>query len=166
MSSDINNRSITNLLVNYSIQHRVIAVNLLFMVIVMFLTMAIIYTHLLEMESGSEGIWGFAFGEYSIAVSIKLLALYALLVLTFIIFIIVQLRMTHRVCGPLVNFCNTFKKISDGDFLGRVHLRKEDLLKKEADSFNDMITRICDLVNELRSENDRLNTAIKEATEK
>jgi methyl-accepting chemotaxis protein len=164
MSRDNNKRRMTSLLVNFSVQHRIILVNLLFMVIVMFITMSIIYTHLLEREYGTGGALSYAFGELTISVSAKLIILYILLLLTFLISIIAQLRMTHRVCGPLVNFCNTFKKISDGDFLGRVHLRKEDLLKKEAESFNDMITRICDLVNELKTENDRLNSTIKEVT--
>jgi methyl-accepting chemotaxis protein len=60
-----------------------------------------------------------------------------------------------------VNFCNTFKRIYNGDLLGRVQLRKEDLLLKEAESFNEMITKICELVNELKVENERLNSAIR-----
>jgi methyl-accepting chemotaxis protein len=164
MSRDNNKRRMTSLLVNFSVQHRVILVNLLFMVIVMFITMSIIYTHLLEREYGSGGALNYAFGELTISVSAKLIILYTLLLLTFLLSIIAQLKMTHRVCGPLINFCNTFKKISDGDIFGRIHLREDDLLKKEADDFNDMITKICELVNELKTENERLNTAIKDAT--
>ncbi len=164
MSRDNNKRKVTSLLVNSSVQTRVIAVNLLFMVIVMFLTMAIIYTHLLEREYGSLGALNYTFGELTISLSSKLIILYILLLLTFLLSIIVQLRMTHRVCGPLVNFCNTFKRISDGDLFGRIHLRKDDLLKKEAEAFNEMVTRVCELVNELKIENERLNTAIKDAT--
>jgi methyl-accepting chemotaxis protein len=165
MSTDSNKRRITNLLINFSIQHRVIVVNLLFMVIVMFLTMAIIYTHLSEREYSSDVVWNYAFGDLTITITSRLVLLYFLLLLTFMISIIAQLRMTHRVCGPLVNFCNTFRKISDGDLFGKVYLRKDDLLKKEADEFNEMITKICELVNELQTENKRLNTAINDATE-
>ncbi len=165
MSGD-SKRKLKNLLVNYSVQYRVIAVNLLFMVIVMFLTMAIIYTHLSLREYTNGIVWNYAFGDLTITVSLKLFILYCMLLFTFLISIIAHLRMTHRVCGPLINFCNTFKRISDGDFLGRVHLRKEDLLRKEAENFNEMITKICELVNELKAENERLNTAIKDATEK
>jgi methyl-accepting chemotaxis protein len=164
MSLDNNNRRMTSLLVNFSVQHRVILVNLLFMVIVMFITMSIIYAHLLEREYGSGGALNYAFGELTISVSAKLIILYILLLLTFLLSIIAQLRMTHRVCGPLINFCNTFKKISDGDLFGKVNLRKDDLLKKEADNFNEMVTKICELVNELKTENERLNSAIKNAT--
>ena len=164
MSRDNNKRRMTSLLVNFSVQHRVILVNLLFMVIVMFLTMAIIYTHLSEREYSADAVWKYAFGDLTITITSRLVLLYFLLLLTFMISIIAQLRMTHRVCGPLVNFCKTFKRISDGDLFIKVNLRKNDLLKKEADDFNEMITKICELVNELKTENERLNTAIKDAT--
>lgn len=164
MSRDNNKRRMTSLLVNFSVQHRVILVNLLFMVIVMFLTMAIIYTHLSENYYHSKVIFSYAFGDLTITITLKLILLYILLLLTFLISIIAQLKMTHRVCGPLINFCNTFKRISGGDLMGRIHLRKEDLLLKEAESFNAMIGMICELVDELKTENERLNIAIKDAT--
>jgi len=83
MSREQNKRRIKNLLVNQGVQHRVIAVNLLFMILVIFITMSIIYSHLLEREYGSEGIWNFVFGEFTITLSLKLIFLYLLLVLTF-----------------------------------------------------------------------------------
>lgn len=155
MSSNRNKRRVTNLLVNFSVQHRVIAVNLLFMVIVMFLTISIIYTHLSEHEYSTNIVWNYAFGDLTITISSRLIILYFLLFMTFLLSIIAQLKATHRVCGPLVNFCNTFKKIYRGDLLGRVQLRKEDLLLKEAESFNEMITKICELVNELNPSSTR-----------
>ncbi len=164
MAGEKNKRSVRNLLVNYGVQYRVIAVNLLFMLLVMFLTISIIYTHLIEREYGAAGAWNFAFGDLTISMSFKLIILYVLLLITFLLSITVQLRMTHRVCGPLVNFCNTFKKISNGDFLGRINLRKNDLIKKEADEFNKMVTNIYELVNELKTENERLNSAIEKVT--
>ncbi len=162
MSSERNKRRIRNILINNSVQYRVILVNLLFMLLVVFVTMTIIYTHISERELGAEDGLKYLLGDLTITFSVKLILLYLLLFLIFLISITVQLKMTHRVCGPLVNFCNTFKKISDGDFLGRVNLRKEDLLKKEAASFNEMITKICELVNELKLENERLNSAISD----
>jgi nitrogen fixation/metabolism regulation signal transduction histidine kinase len=101
-------------------------------------------------------------GDLTITLSVKLIVLYILLLVVFLMSIIAQLRMTHRVCGPLVNFCNIFKKIYSGDLFERVQLRKHDLLKKEAAAFNEMVTRISDLVNELKAENERLNLAIRD----
>ncbi len=163
MASGKNQRKLTNLLINSEVQRRIVVVNLIFMILVFILTMAIIYTHLLENEIGSEGVWRFAFGELTMSLSAKLIILYGALIFTFLLSIVTQLWMTHRFCGPLVNFCNAFKMISGGDFIKRVTLRKDDLLKKEADQFNEMVVRISELVEELKSENERLNSAVNNA---
>ena len=166
MASVKNKRKLRNLLIDLRVQNRVIVVNLLFMMLVMVLTFAIIYTHLAESEIDSSGILNFPLGDLNVSLSLKLIFLYFFLFLTFILSIICQLFMTHRVCGPLVNFCNTYKKIAGGDFLKRVHLRKEDLLQEEADQFNEMVTCISELVNELKTENERLNSAVEDAVGK
>ncbi len=161
-----NKRKIRNLLINFGVQHRIVVVNLLFMMLVLILTMAIVYTHLSENETGSPGIWNFPLGDLNMSLSLKVILLYILLFITFLLSIISQLWMTHRVCGPLVNFCNTYKKIARGDFLKRVHLRRSDLLQEEAHEFNEMVAGISELVNELKAENARLNSAVRDATEK
>ena len=89
--------------------------------LVLILTMAIIYTHLYEREAGLTGMWNFAFGEVNMSISYKLILLYALLIITFLLSIISQLWITHRICGPMVNFCNAFREISRGDFLKRIN---------------------------------------------
>ena len=166
MASYMNKRKIRNLLVNFRAQNRVIAVNLLFMMLVLVLTVSIIYTHLNESETDAASILNFPLGNLNISLSLKLIFLYTFLLFTFILSIICQLWITHRVCGPLVNFCNTYKRIAGGDFLKRIHLRKGDLLQEEAEQFNEMVTRISELVNELKTERDRLNAAARDAAEK
>ena len=166
MASDRNKRRIRNLLINFHVQHRIVVVNLLFMFLVLILTMAIIYTHLSESETGASGIWNFPLGELNVSLSLKLICLYILLFITFLLSIISQLWMTHRVCGPLVNFCIAYKKIACGDFLKRVNLRKNDLLQREADQFNEMVAGISEIVNELKAENARLHSAVEDAVGK
>ena len=166
MASDKNKRKVKNLLINLRFQNRIIVVNLLFMVLILVLTTSIIYTHLIENEISSSGIMAFPIGGLNISLSLKLVFLYALLFLAFLFFIICQLWMTHRICGPMVNFCNTYKKIACGDFSKRVNLRKDDLLQEEAFQFNEMVTRISELVNELKSENEKLNSAVEAAVGK
>ncbi|MGD9159031.1 MAG: hypothetical protein PVG39_11535 [Desulfobacteraceae bacterium] len=166
MASDRNKRRIRNLLINLRVQHRVVVVNLLFMFLVLILTMVIVYTHLSESEAGASGIWSFPIGELNVSLSLKLIFLYILFFIAFLLSIISQLWMTHRVCGPLVNFCNAYKKIACGDFLKRVYLRKNDLLQREADQFNEMVAGISELVNELKAENERLNSAVEDAVGK
>jgi hypothetical protein len=88
MAVERNNRKIKNLLINFAVQQRIIVVNLLFMILVLLLTMAIIYTHLYEMEVNTKGVWYFPLGELTMSFSVKLIILYALLVITFIVFLI------------------------------------------------------------------------------
>ena len=163
MASHKNKRKIRNLLVNFRVQNRVIVVNLLFMMLILVLTVSIIYTHLNESETGDSSILNFPLGDLNISLSLKLIFLYTLLLLTFLLSIICQLWMNHRVCGPLVNFCNTYKRIAGGDYIKRIRLRKNDLLQEEADQFNEMVTRISEMVNELKTENEKLNSAVKDA---
>ncbi|MBN2419456.1 MAG: methyl-accepting chemotaxis protein [Deltaproteobacteria bacterium] len=164
MTSDRDKRRIVNLLIDFRVQHRVVVINLLFMFLVFILTVAIIYTHLSEMETGATGLWNIPFGDLNIVITFKLVILYVLLLVTFILSVISQLRMTHRVCGPLVNFCSAYKKIACGDFLKRVYLRRDDLLHEEANQFNEMVTRVSEMVNELKTENDKLSAAVEDAT--
>jgi len=166
MAPERNNREIKNLLINFRVQNRIVLVNLFFMMLVMILTMTIIYTHLTEVKNGTESVWKIPLGELTMVFSLKLIMLYTLLFITFILSVLAQLSMTHKVCGPLVNFCNTYKKIARGEFLTRIHLRRNDLLQKEADQFNEMVRTIGELVNELKTENEKLNSAVKNAVGK
>ena len=50
--------------------------------------------------------------------------------------------MSHRFCGPLINFGHTFAKMAEGDFSSKVHLRKNDFLKAEAAQVNAIIDRL------------------------
>ena len=53
-----------------------------------------------------------------------------------------QIVLTHKLCGPLVNFSNTFKRISKGDLTRKVFLRRHDFLKTEARQINEMIDNL------------------------
>jgi nitrogen fixation/metabolism regulation signal transduction histidine kinase len=57
----------------------------------------------------------------------------------FSFFVIHQLIITHRICGPLVNFTRTFNRLARGDFSQKVSLRKTDYLKVESEAINHMI---------------------------
>jgi methyl-accepting chemotaxis protein len=64
--------------------------------------------------------------------------------------------MTHKICGPLVNFTTTFKKIGDGDFSRRVILRKGDYLKVECDAINGMIEGLSNKFQSIADEHERV----------
>lgn len=53
---------------------------------------------------------------------------------------------THRICGPLVNFVHTFDRLAQGDLTRKVHLRKGDYLSSECERINHMIDGISDII--------------------
>jgi len=68
----------------------------------------------------------------------------------------------HKLCGPLVNFSNTFKKIAQGDLTRKVFLRRYDFLKTEAHQINEMIDFLSVHITAIKKDNDRLLSVLKE----
>jgi len=50
-----------------------------------------------------------------------------------------MLRTTHRVAGPLIRFQNALRQLARGEQVGRIQLRKGDLLTDMEDAFNTFI---------------------------
>ena len=159
MEQKKNKRKLRSLLINFQIQHKIITLDILFMMVVMILTIVIVNNHIIEKVAEMSEMGISNAGSLMIPLSIKL---YVILAITFILAILIQLWVTHRVCGAFVNFTNVFKKISDGDLNQMVVLRKSDLLKKEATIFNEMIGKINQQFEALKEENRKLRMAGKE----
>ena len=68
----------------------------------------------------------------------------------------------HKLCGPLVNFTKTFKRIAQGDLTRKVFLRRYDFLKTEAYQINEMIDSLSDYITTIKNDNDQLLSALKE----
>jgi len=130
------------------------------MLLVMILSMAVIHTHRLENTMGQ--IYQNNLGSMALSLSGKL---YIVLVVTFFFGIATQLWITHRICGALINFTNTFKRIFDGDLDRKINLRKGDLLEKEADQFNRMMEKIARQFAALETDNEKLRLKIKTLSE-
>jgi methyl-accepting chemotaxis protein len=79
--------------------------------------------------------------------------------------VLYQVIISHKFCGPLVNFSHTFKKIAQGDFTRKVFLRRNDFLKTEAAQVNDMIDSLSDHIMTLKKDHDRLLSALENASE-
>lgn len=74
----------------------------------------------------------------------------------FIFTIIPLIWLTHRLFGPLINFTNIFKRVSEGDLTAQVYLRRGDLLKSEAGYVNEMIQSLLQKVSEIKHQNQQL----------
>ena len=83
------------------------------------------------------------------------------LVAVLLISLIYQMIINHKFCGPLVNFSNTFKKISQGDLTRKIYLRRYDFLKNEAAQVNDMIDSLSVHIMTIKKDYDHLLSTLK-----
>jgi methyl-accepting chemotaxis protein len=86
------------------------------------------------------------------------------LIAVFMISLIYQMIINHKFCGPLVNFSNTFQKISQGDLTRKIYLRRYDFLKNEADQVNDMIDFLSDHIMTFKKDHGRLISTLNEVS--
>lgn len=147
-------RKLRNYLINRDIQLRVISANLLYMAAVVMITMAIVLSPLMVDIFFSKDLSVQYQSSQTFLMLIQTL-IPALALMLFLIFIH-QLLMTHRICGPLVNFNNSFKRIAQGDLTRKVFLRQGDYLTEECSRINEMIDGLADLITRFRGSHSRL----------
>ena len=159
MESSRNRRSWKNFLINQKIQLRVTLINLVFMGIAVLLNTAVMLSSsLCNIYYTGESIWMQTLDMYILSSDLLVVSL----ALAFVLAIISQIVLTHQFCGPLVNFTNSFKKISQGDLTRKVHLRPRDLLKPEADEFNEMVAKLTGYIETLKLDNQTLLLTLKD----
>jgi signal transduction histidine kinase len=84
------------------------------------------------------------------------------LAVIFVLAGISQILLTHKICGPLVNFTNSYQKMSQGDLTRPVRLRSGDLLVEEAEQFNAMVSGLSKHIEALSQDNRNLLAKLKE----
>jgi methyl-accepting chemotaxis protein len=161
MTKPANQRKLRNYLINKQVQFRIILINLIFMCLMLMLTMVIL---MLYTPPDIYGLIDYnknlASEFFYIPINIRL---YLLIGATFILAIISQIWMSHKIVGPLINFTNHFKKIGEGDLTTKVILRKDDLLVREAEEFNAMIAALSAATASLKNDYHLLIAEIKDA---
>jgi methyl-accepting chemotaxis protein len=101
--------------------------------------------------------------HYSAKFFIVLLNRLSIALLVILLFtLLYQVMINHKFCGPLVNFSNTFKKISQGDFTRKIFLRRYDFLKNEAAQVNDMIDSLSEHIMALKRDYGLLLSALED----
>lgn len=145
-----NRRLRKNILINKSLQFRIILMSMLYMFMVMIVTTGVILLQpLYDMFMSSDlNI------QYAAAKTFLILAkqLMPAAVCVFALFFFHHLFVTHRICGPMVNFRHTFRKIAQGDLTRKVVLRKKDYLKEESEAINAMIDGLTDHLKKIQSD--------------
>lgn len=147
-------RKFRNYLINRDIQLRIISANLLYMAAVVLITMGVALSPLvMDIFFSTDLNVQYQSSQTFLALIQSLIP--ALLLMLVLIFLH-QLMMTHRICGPLVNFNNSFQRISRGDLTRKVFLRQGDYLKDECNRINEMIDGLAALIARFRSNHARL----------
>ncbi len=70
--------------------------------------------------------------------------------------IFITLFVSHKIAGPLYRFKKIIKLLGDGDFSSGFHIRHHDQLQTLAADFNDMIEKIRENLNLLKSNSSSL----------
>ena len=149
----VNNRKLSNYIVDRDLQFRFLASSLIFMLIAVIAVLAIVLLPLvMGMFSADLDIQYRSAQDFLIIIK----KLVPAIILLFLFFSLHQLTATHRIFGPLVNFCHTFSSIKEGNLMRPVHLRQGDCLKKECDKINDMIDGLSQLVAKASNDQKKL----------
>jgi methyl-accepting chemotaxis protein len=159
MRKKANQRSWKNILINRNIQFRIIAINLICMSIAVGINTAVMFSSSIcnIYYSDDSGLLKFI-DMYTLSSEVLTFSLAVIFGLA----IISQMILTHKICGPLVNFTNSYQKMSQGDLTRPVRLRSGDLLIEEAKQFNDMIAGLSKHIEALSQDNRNLFAKLKE----
>jgi signal transduction histidine kinase len=153
-------RRFRNYLVNKGLQLHLLGQSLLYMTIIIIVTVGIILSPLIhdmiflnDMER-----------QYQAAQTLLSLAklLIPAVMILLILFMAHMILVTHRICGPLVNFTHTFNKLAEGDLTRRVQLRSRDYLKNECDRINQMIKAISHIITRLMADHNKLMVTLQD----
>jgi methyl-accepting chemotaxis protein len=142
-----NKRKFKNYLINKDLQLRVVFNTIIYMLMVIILTAGVVFSPLVGKMIFSHDIET----QYRMAQTYLVLIKWLLpaIVLIVVLFVIHHIIVTHRICGPLVNFTHTFKKMGQGDLTRKVYVRHRDYLKKECSEINGMIDGLSNLLRQV-----------------
>jgi methyl-accepting chemotaxis protein len=148
MNKSKNKRKWRNFLIRYDIQLRIAIYNLIFQ---FFVISVVIMTTLLPLYNGFQNSNNLSAQHFSAKLFIDIserlfLAFIGIVVAGFIY----NVLLSHRFCGPLVNFNKTFNKMAQGNLACKIYLRRSDFLKCEADQINDMMDALSLHLNDLK----------------
>ena len=159
MKREANRRQLKNYLVVNKFHLKLLVINLIY---VLFIFAVIIGEILFPFYQDMFKINDMYAQHYSAKFFIVLLNRLSIALLVILVFIFLyQVMVNHKFCGPLVNFSNTFRKISQGDLTRKIFLRRHDFLKNEAAQVNGMIDSLSERIRTLKKDHDSLLSALE-----
>jgi len=160
MKNKKSNRKLRNFFINRNLQQRIIFKNLVYMLILIFVTVCgILFPLLYDMFLPQD-----AEIQHQAAETFRTLLTKALpfTIITLILIYVHQIKVIHRICGPLENFKNTLVKVSEGDLTRKVILRHGDYLEDECGKINQMIEFLSNHEERLREGHEKIIPLLKE----
>jgi methyl-accepting chemotaxis protein len=154
-----NSRRFFNFIVDNDLQLRIMAYSIIYMICGTLVIIAVVsYPLINDMNFSNDLEIQYVAAQYFLIIAKRIVPA---LIAIFVLFTLHQLIITHRICGPLVNFTNTFARIADGDLNQKVHLRKHDYLKEECDHINEMITGLANIIEHVRVDHNNLRANLE-----
>lgn len=162
MQAKTHRRKLRSYFINKTIQLRIAITNLTYMILVVSVVIVtVLAPFYLDSFESLELCRQYLSAKLFIVLLERLaIAVGVLLLVAFIH----QIVMSHKFCGPLVNFVNSFRKLSEGDLTRRIYLRRYDFLKDEARHLNEMIDGLSNKIAAIKKENKLLVSTLEKAT--
>lgn len=162
MKRTANRRQLKNYLFANKIHFKMMLANLMLMLLVFAVLLGAVLFPFYHEIFKIDDIYAQHYSATFFVVLLDRLSLALLAVL--LISLIYQMIINHKFCGPLVNFSNTFKKITQGDLTRKIYLRRYDFLKNEAAQVNDMIDSLSGQIMTIKEDYGRLLSTLKEVS--
>lgn len=143
-----------NYIVDWDLQFRIISQSLIYMFFIVLITVGVILSPLIYDMVFSTNLDVQYQSAQTFLVLVKRLVPAIIVVL--VLFTVHQIIITHKICGPLVNFSHTFKRLAEGDLTRKIYLRQGDYLKRECDKINDMIDGLSGILRRLIGDHKKL----------
>jgi methyl-accepting chemotaxis protein len=161
MQPKTHRRKIRSYFINKRIQLRIALTNLMYMILVVsVVVLSILAPFYFDIFQPSELCRQYLSAKIFIVLLERLAVAVGVLLLVAFIH---QIIMSHKFCGPLVNFVHSFKTVSKGDLTRRIYLRRYDFLNDEARHLNEMIDGLSKQIADIKKENKMLVSNLEEA---
>ena len=136
-------RKLRNYIIDRDLQFRVIAGSLIFMLVAIMITLVVVLFPMVKGMFATDLEMQYRSAQTFLLLIGRLIPVALLLLLFYTIHLIL---ITHKICGPMVNFSHTFLQLKEGNLLRRVGLRPGDYLKNEGEKINEMIGGLSQLI--------------------
>jgi signal transduction histidine kinase len=154
-----NGRRFFNFIVDKDLQVRIMAYSIIYMICVTLVILGIVLFPLItDMIYSQELARQYAASQNFLFITKRIVPA---LLAVFVLFTFYLLIITHRICGPLVNFAKVLARIAEGDLSQKARIRKHDYLKEECDHINDMTTGISKIIERLNEDHRKLRADLE-----